>query len=72
MALNFKKREKLVKYYERIIYSEGSEAPAALPREVMGAPISRGVQGQVGWGPGQPELVGAVPSTAEGLEQDYL
>ena len=25
MALNFKKREKLVKYYERIIYSEGVE-----------------------------------------------
>jgi len=28
-----------------------------LPREDCGRPITGGVQGQVGWGPGQPELV---------------
>ena len=28
-----------------------------LPREVVGVPSPEGVQGQVGWGPGQPGLV---------------
>ena len=33
----------------------GSEALAQLPREWM--PHPRGDQGQIGWGPGQPDLV---------------
>ena len=37
-----------------------------LPRETAGAP-SLEAQGQVGWGPGQPELVGGSPAHGRGL-----
>jgi len=39
----------------------GGEAVAQLPTEVVGAP-SLEVQGQIGWGPGQPELLGGSPA----------
>ena len=35
-----------------------------------GCPIRGGVQGKVGWGPGQPDLVGGVAN--RGLELDNL
>jgi len=43
-----------------IFHWEGGdgEALALLPRKLW-CPIPGGAQGQVGWGPGQPELVGA-------------
>jgi len=31
-----------------------------------GCPIPAGTQGQVGWGPGQPELVGGSPAHGRG------
>ena len=40
---------------------------ALLPRDVVGAYHYR-IQGQVGWGPGQPELVGAV-SPWQGVDE---
>jgi len=43
---------------EEILYSEGSEALAQAAQRSCGCPIPGGVQGQLGMGPGQPELVG--------------
>ena len=37
-----------------------------------GCPISGAVQGQVGWGPGQPDLMGDSPAYGRGLELDNL
>jgi len=40
------------------LYYESGEMLEQLPREAVDAPsMPRGVQGQVGWGPGQPGLV---------------
>ena len=41
-----------------VLSYESGEVPEQLPREAVAAPsIPGGVQGQVGWGPGQPGLV---------------
>ena len=41
-----------------VLYSESGEVLEQLPREAVDAPsIPGGVEGQVGWGPGQPGLV---------------
>ena len=41
-----------------ILYCESGEVLDQLPREAVDAPsIPGGVEGQVGWGPGQPGLV---------------
>lgn len=50
---------------EAILLSEGGEALALLPRELW-CPIPAGTRGQVGWGPGQPELVGGSPAHGQG------
>ena len=43
---------------EEVLYCESGEVLEQLPREAVDAPsIPGGVQGQVGWGPGQPGLV---------------
>lgn len=49
-------------------YSEGGEILALLPRELW---VPYPWRCQVGWSPGQPELVGA-PSPWKGLELDGL
>ena len=43
-----------------------------LPRASVGAPSLGSVQGQAGWGFGQPGLVGGVPAHGRGLEVDDL
>jgi len=41
-----------------VLYCESGEVLEQLPREAVDVPsIPGGVQGQVGWGPGQPGLV---------------
>ena len=41
-----------------VLYYESGEVLEQLPREAVDAPsIPGGVQGKVGWGPGQPGLV---------------
>jgi len=40
--------------------------------EKLWCPIPGSAQGQVGWGPGQPGLVGGNPAYGRGLEPDYL
>jgi len=37
---------------------ESDEALAQVAQRSCGCPITGGTQGQVGWGPGQPELLG--------------
>jgi len=40
-----------------IFLREGDELLAQVAQGGCGCPVPRGVEGQVGWGPGQPELV---------------
>jgi len=40
------------------MFSEGDEALTQTAQSSCGCPIPGGVQGQVGWGPGQPEMLG--------------
>ena len=46
-------------------YSEGGEALAQLHREAVDVP-SLDVQGQLDWGPGQPDLVGGRSACCRG------
>jgi len=39
-----------------------------LPREAVNVPSLKVFQGQVGWGPGQPGLVGSSPAHSRGVE----
>ena len=49
--------------------SQSGEVLEQLPREAVDAlSIPGGVQGQVGWGPGQPGLVLSGPACGRGLE----
>ena len=41
-------------------------------QESCGCLVPGGVQGQVGWNPGQPDLVGGNPAHCMGLELDNL
>lgn len=43
-----------------------------LLREAVGAPFLRGIQGQVEWRSGQPDLVGGALMHGAGLELDGL
>ena len=52
-----------------IFYSEGSEVLKQATQRSCGCPIPGGIQGQVGWGPGQHHLVGGNPAHSRGLEQ---
>lgn len=47
---------------EEIIYSEGSEAAEQAAWISCGCSIPRDIQGQVRWGPRQPNLVGGNPN----------
>ena len=49
------------------LHNEGGEALEQLPRELW-CPISGGAQGQVGWGPGQPQLAGGSPAHGMGWD----
>ena len=50
-----------------IFCSRGGEALEQVAQRSFGCPILGAVQGQVGWGPGQPDLVGGIPAMAGGL-----
>ena len=52
--------------------SEDGEALAQAVQRNCGCPISRGIQGQVGWHPGQLDLVGGNPVYIRGLGLDDL
>jgi len=52
-------------------YLEGSEAVAQAAQRSCGCSVPR-VQGQVGWGPGQPELLGGNPDCGRELELSGL
>jgi len=46
---------------------EGGEALAQAAQRSCGCPIHGGAQGQVGWGPRQPELGGGNPAHVRGI-----
>ena len=47
----------------------GAEALSQAVHRSCGCPTPGGIQGQAGWGSGQPDLVVAALSMAEGLER---
>jgi len=51
---------------------EGGETLAQVAQRSCGCPIPGGVQCQVGWDFGQPDLMGDVPANGKGLELDGL
>ncbi len=59
-----------------MFHSEGGEVLAQAAQRRCECPIPGGVQGHIGWGPGQPELVPdsvlAILPTAGGLELDDI
>ena len=57
---------------QRKFFTQCGEALAQAAQRSCGCPIPGGVQGQAGWGFGQPGLVGGVPAHGKGLELDEL
>ena len=55
----------------KIIRYEGGEALEQAAQRSCGCPIPGNTQGQVGWGPGQPELLGGT-AYGRGLELEGL
>ena len=49
------------------MHSEGNEALAQVAQRICGCPIPGGIQGQDGWDPGQPNLVGGNPAHRRGV-----
>ena len=52
--------------------SSGGEALEQVAQRNCAWPIPGGIQGQAGWGPGQPDLVGGVPAHGGGVELNDL
>ena len=57
---------------EEILYREGGEALAQVAQRSCGCPLPGSVQGQVGQGSEQPDLVEAVHAHGRGVELDDL
>ena len=56
--LNILVKQSEINMKEEVVDRESGEVLEQLPREAVDAPsIPGGVEGQVGWGPGQPGLV---------------
>ena len=58
------------KLQEEVFHSEGGDALEQVAQGGCGCPIPGGIQGQVGWGPGQPGLVVGDPAHSRGLKLD--
>ena len=52
--------------------SECGEALAQAAQRSCGCPTPGGIQGWVGWDPGQPDIVGGNPAHSKGLKLDDL
>ena len=52
---------------KEIIYSQGGEARAQVAQRSCRCPIPGDIQSQVGWGPGQPDLVSGNSTQVGGL-----
>jgi len=51
---------------EEIFYNEGGETVERIAWRGSGGPVPGNIQGQVGWGSEQPDLVGDVPAHCRG------
>jgi len=71
---SFKLKESKIRLYVRIkiLYSKSDEALAQAAQRSCGCPIPRGAQDQVGWGTGQPAILGGNPVHSRRLEIDDL
>ena len=56
----------------RKFFTEGGDALEQIAQGGCGYPIPGGIQGQVGWGPGQPNLGEGDPAHCKWLELDGL
>ena len=59
-------------YKEEVFYTEGGETLAQVAQRGGRSPIPGNIQGQVGWGSEQLDLVEYVPSHCRGVELDDL
>ena len=66
----FKLKEKTFRLYTGRCFTQREVKPQHCCPESCGCPIPGGAQGQVGWGPGQPELV--QDSQPKGVELGVL
>jgi len=57
----------LIGYKEDIFYNKSGDTLAQVAQSSTGGPITRNIQGQVGWGSEQPHLVKDVPAHCGGL-----
>ena len=57
MFQNQKERQIQFRCQEETHYLEGNETLVQAAHRSCGCPMSEGARGQVGWGPGQPDLV---------------
>ena len=55
-----------VRRQEKMFYLKGSEALGQAAQRSFGCPIPGGIEGQVGWGPGQTDLVSGNPAHGRG------
>ena len=55
-----------------MFYNKGGEAVEQVAQRGGGCPIPEDTQGQVGWGPGQPDLAVGVPAHCRKTEPDGL
>ncbi|GAB0204204.1 hypothetical protein GRJ2_002886000 [Grus japonensis] len=62
-----KLKEGRFRYLEEILHYEGDEPLEQVAQRGCGSPIPGSVQGQVGWGFGQPGLVEGVPAHGRGV-----
>ena len=67
---SFKLKE--VRYKEEILPCEGGKTLAQVAQRSCGCPLPGSVQGQVGRGFEQPDLVEGVPAHGRGVELDDL
>ena len=67
-----KLKERTLRCYVEIFYSEDGEAQAQAAHRSCGCPIPGVAQVLVGWGPGQPDLVTGNPAHSKRLELDDL
>ena len=56
-----------VRRQEKMFYLKGGEALGQAAQRSFGCPIPGGIEGQVGWGPGQLHLVCGGPAHSSGV-----
>jgi len=61
-----------MRYKEDIFYHKGGEILEKVAQRGSGGPIPGNIQGQVGWGSEQPDLIEDIPAHCGGVGLDDL